>query len=63
MNSDNPITHNHKPCFGLVKDCIYCQKFGNFFEKGPVKYDPNVHDINMISFKEEKKNIMKKCVG
>ena len=63
MDSQNKIMHNHKPCYGLVKNCLYCQQYGNFFEKGPVKYDPKLHNINMISFKEENKNnLIKKCV-
>lgn len=51
MNIEN-LHHNHKPCLGIVKNCEYCQLFGNIFEHGSVKYDENIFDINLVSFRK-----------
>ena len=41
QNINNIMTHSHPPITGIVKDCKYCQMFGNVFENGPIKMEKN----------------------
>lgn len=37
INKNTPLQHNHKPLFGIVKNCNYCKYKGNIFQNGCIK--------------------------
>ena len=44
LNTSEYMTHSHPPTNRIMKDCLYCKKYGNVFSK------MDEHDVDVFKY-------------